>query len=290
MEDEKTGDEQREKEKAEEQEYPTPEQQRDIIKKIENDKTLFSYFICKSWFHQWKAHVDYDGLGSTGLDGIVTQQPMRSQSGGLVRKGTKKAPGLALMRAHYAATANGEEDDDSDDDTEKVANLNEVNKIHSANDHSDPIIPATNQKAVPDVIPPASNHIPDASTNSTNVQSDWGDSSDDQAAILPSSSSSSSTPRPQKSSPSFLRRKPKLTRVCKNSSKTKIDDSFEVQDHVETPTTERVRPINPVLTGLRAEGRKEGDKPDANESITEIFEQVSDEYTYRIPHPILNLR
>ena len=229
--------------KTEMQLYPTPEQQRDIIKKIENDKTTYSYFVCKSWYHQWKAHVDYDDLGTTVLDNIITQQPMGTEKEVLTRRATSRGPGLAVTATQNEATNEMAED--------------ELTSTALANHNTDDI-QTSNQITEP--------------ANSTNEQSNW-ENSDDHSPISASSTPIKPNPVPKANS-SLFRKKPKLTRVCRNSSKTEIDSSFESFDNVEIGSTERVKPINPILAGLKGEGKKEGEKPDANTSMTEIFEQV----------------
>ena len=232
------------------QQYPTPEQQRDIIKKVESDKTTFSYFVCKSWYHQWKAHVNYDDLGIHGLENVITQQPDVTEIHVLTRKGTCRGPGLAVAAGQNKVTVESQSDEDN----------TTVTNNHKADDTDD-------ERA-------KDNHHVRDTVNSTNDAVDW-ENTDDQTAILASSTpvkpSSRSLPKP--ASPTMMKKKPKLKRVCRNSSKTEIDSSFE--DSVEiSNSADRTKPIKPILAGLKAEGRKDGEKPNANASMTEIFEQV----------------
>ena len=236
------------------QQYPTPEQQRDIIKKVENDKTTYSYFVCKSWYHQWKAHVNYDDLGIHGLENVITQQPDVTEIHVLTRKGTCRGPGLAVATAQKGVTV---ESEGGDEDKTTVINNRKADD--------------TDDEEAKD------NHRVRDAVNSTNDVADW-ESTDDQTAILASSTpvKPSSRSAPKSASPTAMKKKPKLKRVCRNSSKTEIDSSFE--DSVEISNSansaDRTKPINPILAGLKAEGRKDGEKPDANASMTEIFEQV----------------
>ena len=245
----KLGEEDLDKTKTDIQQYPTPEQQRDITKKVENDKTTYSYFVCKSWYHQWKTHVNYDDVGILDLENVITQQPDVTEIHVLTRKGTCRGPGLAVAAVQNKVTAESQDDEDISTETDN----------HKAD--------GTDYERAKD------NHVRDT-VNSTNEVADW-ENTDDQTAILVSSTpvKPSSHKVPKSASPTMMKKKPKLTRVCRNSSKTEIDSSFEESVEISN-SADRTKPINPILAGLRAEGRKEGEKPDANASMTEIFEQV----------------
>ena len=245
----KLGEEDLDKTKADIQQYPTPEQQRDIIKKVENDKTTYSYFVCKSWYHQWKTHVNYDDVGILDLENVITQQPDVTEIHVLTCKGTCRGPGVAVAAVQNKVTAESQHDEDITTGTDN----------HKAD--------GTDDERAKD------NHVRDT-VNSTNEVADW-EKTDDQTAILASSTpvKVSSHKVPKSASPTMMKKKPKLTRVCRNSSKTEIDSSFEESVEISN-SADRTKPINPILAGLKAEGRKDGDKPDANASMTEIFEQV----------------
>ena len=233
------------KTKTDIQQYPTPEQQRDIIKKVENDKTTYSYFVCKSWYHQWKTHVNYDDLGILDLENVITGQPDVTEIHVLTRKGTcRRGPGLAVAAGQNGVTTarQGDEDITTRTDNQKANGIDDGRA--------------------------KGNHVPDT-VNSTNEVAEW-ENTDDQAAIL--ASSTPVKPFSHKVS-TMMKKKPKLMRVCRNSSKTEIDSSFEESVEISN-SADRTKPINPILAGLKAEGRKEGEKPDANASMTEIFEQV----------------
>ena len=276
-------------------EYPTPEQQRDIIRKIEADRTTYSYFICKSWYHQWKAHVNYDDLGVARLEGIITRQPEAGETRGLTRRGTcrvppgaggrgagRRGPGVAVGAAEHDAETRGDGEDSKPKGRTEPGNDNQDQETRKDDEGDDDYDKENINQTV------KNNHVEEKTVNSTNNEAvaDW-ETSDEHAAIIasstpikpslhnhinhhpvPNSPTHTSTPTPASpSSPSgkLRRQKPKLTRVCRNSSKTEIDSSFE--DSVELGAGERgmeragdrgVKPINPLLAGLRAEGRREG--------------------------------
>ena len=138
--------------------YPTPEQQRNAIKKIENDRTTYSYFVCKSWYHQWKAHVNYHDLGTNNLDNIITQQPMVTEKEILSRRATCRGPGLAVA-ATQNETVNGVTDDEvtntatanhKTDGTQTINQIsNEQSNWENSDDHSPILASSTPIKSDP---------------------------------------------------------------------------------------------------------------------------------------------
>ncbi len=280
-----------EKRKSADVEHPTPDQQRDIVKKIEHDRTTYSYFICKSWFHQWKYHVNYDDLG---LDDIMAQPP--SGSSVFVRKGTRKGPTLAMLRRQQFETASDDEDEISPGIQDDCSNTPVFTNQHSSSAPADPEFETSCDQSLPTWVNPTPKHTdskelsstpikqpptsnqespPDqtlpTSINSTDHAESHEPPSESHFLTADDGSESTSTNIKPKSSPTFRRNKPRLTRVCKNQSKTELDSSFDAPDTAEPGLTERTKPINPSLTGLMSEGVTDGS---GNTSMSEIFEQV----------------